>query len=568
MNRGTKPLCALTVFALLITAGSARGQAGPDANKPYDPTADALAAIAKADVGQYDWPTWFGWPKRNNTPHGVNIPTEWDVETGHNIKWKAALGSQTYGNPTVANGKVYVGTNNGAGWVKRFPPDVDLGCLVCFDEKTGKFLWQHSSRKLPQGRVVDWPLQGICCAPYIDGDRLWYVTSRGEVVCLDTEGFHDGENDGPFTAEPWTTTDDADVIWKLDMMSELGTHQHNMCSCSVLCVGDILLVNTSNGVDASHINIPAPNAPSFLGLDRNTGKVLWTDKSPGTNILHGQWSSPTFAVLGGQPQALFTGGDGWIYSFDPAGDGQGNSKLLWKFDCNPKGTRYILGGRGTRNELIATPVVYDDLVYIAVGQDPEHGDGEGHLWCIDPAKKLDGSDVSPTLAVDAEGKVLPVRRLQAIDPEAGEREIPNPDSALVWHYGADSREEYKKLPFEKAMHRTIGSVAIKNDILYIADFSGLFHCLDAKETTDDGKPVVYWTYDMFAAAWGSPLIVENKVYIGDEDGDVAIFELSREMKLIGEINMRNAVYSTPIVANNVLYISNKDTLFAITAEDK
>ena len=116
------------------------------------------------------------------------------------------------------------------------------------------------------------------------------------------------------------------------------------------------------------------------------------------------------------------------------------------------------------------------------------------------------------------------------------------------------------------MHRTIGSVAIKNDLLYIADFSGLFHCLDAKKTTPDGKPVVYWTYDMFAAAWGSPLIVEDKVYIGDEDGDVAIFDLADKMNLIGEINMQNAVYSTPIVANNTLYISNKDTLFAIAAD--
>ena len=28
------------------------------------------------------------------------------------MKWVAALGSQTYGNPVVADGKVFVGTNN------------------------------------------------------------------------------------------------------------------------------------------------------------------------------------------------------------------------------------------------------------------------------------------------------------------------------------------------------------------------------------------------------------------------------------------------------------------------
>jgi len=550
--------CALVaglLFGAVWTIASRAPQVRAGANNAsdYDPTQVALQQIAKMSVGDHDWPQWGGWTGRNNTPDAKNIPIDWDVEEGTNIKWKAALGSQTYGNAVVANGKVYVGTNNGAGYVKRYPRNVDLGCLLCFDEKTGKLLWQHSSPKLPTGRVHDWPLQGICCAPFADGDRIWYVTSRGEVVCADAEGFHDGENDGPFDAEDNQNKDEADVVWKYDMMGEMGVSQHNMCSCSVTCAGDVLLVNTSNGLDESHINLPAPNAPSFIAMDRNTGKVLWHDKSPGTSILHGQWSSPTYAVLSGRPQALFAGGDGWLYSFAPKGDGKGNSKLLWKFDCNPKDSKWILGGRGTRNNIIATPVVYNGRVFCAVGQDPEHGEGVGHLWCIDPSKS---GDASPTLAMSADGKPLPHRRLRAIDTEQGEKAIPNPNSAVIWHYTSWGEE------FEQQMHRSCGTVAIKNDLLYIADFSGLFHCIDAKT----GK--AHWTYDMFAAAWGSPLIVENRVYIGDEDGDISIFELSAQQKMIKEINMENSVYSTPIVANNVLYIANKDTLFAITPGGK
>ena len=68
---------------------------------------------------------------------------------------------------------------------------------------------------------------------------------------------------------------------------------------------------------------------------------------------------------------------------------------------------------------------------------------------------------------------------------------------------------------------------------------------------------------MLAASWGSPLLVDNKVYIGDEDGDVCIFKLSKEMELIAEINMGNSVYSTPIVANETLFIANRSHLFAI-----
>lgn len=551
MKLNLKSLLALSVFTL-FTASLMQADSN---EKQSDPTADALNEISQRDVNPGDWPQWGGWSNKNNTPQGTNIPVEWDIASGTNIKWSAKLGSQTYGNPVVANGKVYVGTNNGAGHLKKYPSSVDLGALLCFDEKTGEFLWQHSSPKLPTGRVHDWPLQGICCAPYVDGNRLWFVSSRGEVLCLDTEGFLDGKNDGMKGESE--SKDEADVIWKFDMMGKLGVSQHNMCSCSVTCVGDTLLVNTSNGLDESHINLPAPDAPSFIGLDKNSGEVLWTDKSPGRNILHGQWSSPTYTVINGQEQAIFSGGDGWLYSFDPKGDGKGNSKILWKFDCNPKESKWILGGRGTRNNLIATPVVYEGLVYCAVGQDPEHGEGVGHLWCIDPTKS---GDVSPTLAVDKDGNPIPHRRLQAIDPEAGEKEITNPNSAEVWHYSEIDADGDGEVAFEETMHRSCGTVAIKDDILYIADFSGLFHCLDAKT----GKP--YWTYDMFAAAWGSPLIVEGKVYIGDEDGDITIFELSKEQNILGEINMDNAVYSTPIVANNVLYIANKSTLFAIEAQ--
>ena len=465
---------SLVAVGLLLALAVVQPVPAQEKKEKYEPTATALAEIAEMKVGKHDWPQFFGWKGRNNTPDGVNIPVKWDVEKGLNIKWKVKLGSQTYGNTVVANGKVYIGTNNSGGYISRYPSRV--------------------------------------------------------------EGTHE-----------------ADVIWRFDMMGSLGSSQHNMCSCSVTCVGDVLLVATGNGVDESHINLPAPNAPSFFAIDRNTKKLLWTDKSPGAAILHGQWSSPTFAVIDGRPQALFAGGDGWLYSFDPKGDGKGNAKLWWKFDANPKESKWILGGRGTRNNIIATPVVYDGLIYCAVGQDPEHGEGVGHLWCIDPTKS---GDVSPELGVDANGKPTPHRRLQAVLSRNGEKAVPNPNSAAVWHYSKTGPA------FEQTMHRSCGTVAIKNDLLYIADFSGLLHCLNAKT----GKP--NWTYDMFASSWGSPLIVEDKVYIGDEDGDVVIFKLSAKQEMVAEINMGNAVYSTPIVANNVLYVSNKDTLFAISADGK
>ena len=117
-----------------------------------DPTTLLQAELAKLKVQPGDWPQWGGWSSKNNTPPGKNIPLSWDIKTKQNILWEVELGSQSYGNPVVANGKVYVGTNNHRGYVAKYPPDIDLGVLLCFDTD-GHFLWQHSNRKLPSGAV-------------------------------------------------------------------------------------------------------------------------------------------------------------------------------------------------------------------------------------------------------------------------------------------------------------------------------------------------------------------------------------------------------------------------------
>ena len=110
---------------------------------------------------------------------------------------------------------------------------------------------------------------------------------------------------------------------------------------------------------------------------------------------------------------------------------------------------YQLGGRATRNQIIAFPAIYDGLVYIAVGEDPEHGEGVGHLWCLDPAHRINGADVSPDLAVDAASNFIPPRRLQAVNVKLGEGTVPNPDSAVCWHYGSQDRNANGKIEFEE-----------------------------------------------------------------------------------------------------------------------
>lgn len=480
------------------------------------------------------WPMWGGTPDRNMVNmEASSLPATWDIETGKNVKWVATLGSQSYGNPVVARGKVFVGTNNES--VKNPKIRGDKGVVMCFDQATGKFLWQAVHDKLPTGRVNDWPEQGVCSSPVVDGDRLYYVSNRCEVVCLDTEGFYDGENDGPIQDERYQEKIDADFVWTFNMMDELGVFPHNMSNCSPLLVGDYLYVITSNGVDEGHINIPSPFAPSFICLNKNTGELVWEDASPGDRIYHGQWSSPSYGVVNGKPQVYFAGGDGWLYAFAPEGDpdNPGASKLIWKFNCNPAEARWILGGRGTANNIIATPVFYNNRVYIGVGQDPEHLDGEGHLWCIDATKT---GDVSPFIGEWDER--------ERIWRSKGD----NPSSAMVWHYG------YKNFG------RTIATVAVADGLVYAAELAGYLHCLDA-ETGE-----LYWKHDLLSAVWGSPYVADGKVYIGDEDGEVTVFAHSKEKQVLGEMYMGDSVYSTPVAVGKTLFIMTRSRLYCIEQE--
>ena len=180
-----------------------------------------LSAGPAAAESTEELPTamWGGSLSRNMVSDEKGLPTTWDVDSGQHIQWSVELGSQTYGGPLIVGDKVLMGTNNQG---ERNPAvKGDQGVLMAFDRADGSFLWQITHSKLPAGRVNDWPQQGICSTPFVEGERLWYVSNRCELVCADLEGMADGENDGPFTGETQTGAKDGDILWSLDMIAEL-----------------------------------------------------------------------------------------------------------------------------------------------------------------------------------------------------------------------------------------------------------------------------------------------------------------------------------------------------------
>ena len=463
-------------------------------------TITAPAPMSAGEPGTGEWPMWGGTADRNMVSEMTGLPTEWDVDSGMNVRWVAELGSQSYGNPVVASGMVFVGTNNE---LERDPNQPgDRGVLMAFRESDGEFLWQQTHAKLEAGRANDWPFQGVASSPLVDGEVLYYTSNRGVVTALDINGFRDGENDGPITDEELTGEFDADVIWEFDMLEEVGSYPHNLSNSSPVMWGDLLFVSTANGHDESHVNVPSPLAPSIVAVNKTTGEYVWEDNSVEDRILHGQWSTPSVGTIGGVVQVVSGQGDGWVRGYVAE-----TGEKLWEFDTNPKDSEWPR----TRNELISTPVIVDGVVYLANGQDPEHGEGVGHFYAIDGTERGDITE-----------------------------------SGLIWHYDD--------------IRRSISTAAVVDGLVYMADFSGFLHCLDA----ETGEPL--WVYDTFAAVWGSPFVVDGKVYLGDEDGDVVVLEHGREMEVLAEMNMGSAVYATVVPANGALLLNNRNELFSLALE--
>jgi outer membrane protein assembly factor BamB len=201
-------------------------------------------------------------------------------------------------------------------------------------------------------------------------------------------------------------------------------------------------------------------------------------------------------------QVVNAQGDGWIRGYEAE-----TGKKLWEFDTNPKDSVWPK----TRNEVISTPVIVGDVVYISNGQDPEHGEGVGHAYAIDATKR---GDITTT------GK--------------------------LWH-------------FDK-IRRSVSTPAISDGLIYWPDFSGFLHCLDQKTGQE------YWAHDMFAAIWGSPMVADGKVYLGDEDGDVAILQPGKTLKVLAEMNMGSSVYSSPVAVGNTIFITSRNQLFSLGAK--
>ncbi len=474
-----------------------------------------------------DQPQWGQRFTRNMVSAETGLPDDFDPATGRNVKWVASLGSETWATPVIAQGRVFIGTNNNPPRDPRHKGDRAL--LLCLDEKDGSFLWQLVVPKLGPDPYLDWPRAGICSPATVEGNRVYVVSNRGEAMCLDIEGQRNG-NDGPYVDEgrhmvpaddePLEVTSiDADILWFFDIPNQAGTYPHDAAHASILIDGDFLYINTSNGVDNTHRKIRCPDGPSLIVLDKKTGRLLARDREGiGPRIFHSTWSSPALGVVNGRKLVFFCGGDGVVYAFEalrtapPEGEVE-TLKRVWRFDCDPSAPKenvseYLRNRDRSPSNIKSMPVFHNDRLYVTVGGDIWWGKTQAWLQCIDATKTGDVTS-----------------------------------SALLW--SCDLKDHCCSTP------------AVQDGLVFVADCGRQIHCVDA------GTGEVLWTHEAKGELWASTLVADGKVYVGTRRRDFWVLAASREKRIISTVQLDSATASTPVAANGVLYVTTMKKLYAL-----
>jgi outer membrane protein assembly factor BamB len=480
--------------------------------------------------------SWAATPGRNMVSSATNLP---EYLSEDNLLWEiTGRGSYNhYSTPTIYAGHVYFGASARLFQCPVFEQvDRNEGSFHCLDQWTGEAIWEYPGEPAPfgtmsslvpdgdrlyavnaQGTLLCFDAKGMQDGndgPFLDesadiggapvtkhlGDVIWKVRVQ--------ELFPAITLDHGYAGTPLLL---GDQIW-ITSNHAIGTHQLQR-PCSLYHKehgpepGHPDCKHTYQNIDQFYHNYttdkPDDQKPPFiLVFDKQTGRLLAHDDGQVDIIRHGQWTTLASGRFGDEDLVVFADGGGKLHGFAIPDNQQldGSKPYLlqrrWKVDCvpdsykfHPDGTPkiYLTHDQGRKwsdeplpQELIATPVIVDERIYIAIGRDYMYGFSPGMLWCFKP---------------DGEGGI-----------------------AVAWQ--------------TDAVATTMVNAAVHDGLVYIADQPGRLHCLEAQT----GETV--WVQDISGgnprhhSVYSSPWVADGKVYVGTAKHYLCIMRAGREQELL------------------------------------
>ncbi len=419
------------------------------------------------------------------TPSGAKL-ANWTADLGY------STGPMTrYGNFLLLGGNVdgddLAGRNGTA--------------MLCLDARAGALIDSLFHARLPH-RANDMPGQAIKSKLAIDGEMGFYVSNRGELVATDLSQLSHGGS--------------LSVSWMFDMVTELGVFKRDAGdignpTCSPLIYGDSVYCLTGHGTTFGYgNNFPRrfpPNAPSFIALDKQTGRLNWKTEIPDEGLLLGQWGSPVVVSPEGVDQIVFPGGDGVLYGIDPQ-----TGSIQWSLPCNPKArTNWTPKSRGTKCFLDAKPTVHDDMLFVSLCQEQESQGVPGIILAV---------DVKPT----AKGE----------------------SPKIVWTYE------------NQQFGQTSGELSYQDGRLYGVSRSGKLIVLDA----ESGQALSLQSIGSPASLLGSLQIVEGEILVCS-DKELIRYSLAATPKCLARYRFPKTVENSPLIVGKEAFVTTRGQLWSI-----
>jgi outer membrane protein assembly factor BamB len=266
-----------------------------------------VAALAGLAARGDDWPTFRG-PARTGVAADTDLLERWPAD-GPRLVWRSAGAGRGYASPAVAGDQIFT-----LGDGLSTAPDADE-YLSCFDRATGRPLWRTKTGAAWTGGQPTW--QSSRSTPTVDGGIVYVLSPFGQLVACATE--------------------DGRELFRVDLDERLGGVK-----------GDPWGYSESVLIDGNRL-VCTPGGPhaTMVALDKRSGRPIWAcavPDDPGAGH-----ASIVIATVGGRR----------IYVQTTAGGAVGvdaqSGRLLWTYPIE----RTIA--------VIPTPIVKDDLVFIAAG---------------------------------------------------------------------------------------------------------------------------------------------------------------------------------------------------------
>lgn len=212
---------------------------------------------------------------------GSGYPTEWNGESGTNIKWKLKVPGRGKSSPVIWGDKLFI---TGA---------VDSHCeIYCIDKNSGEILWKGTASGIEgePSEIPEMDAEAGLAVPTaaVNKEYVCAIFANANMVCYDHEG---------------------NRKWAVNITSF--ENMYGYASSLLIYENTLLVQHESN------------KGLSVRGYDIETGKMKWETMRTG----HPVWSSPVLAEFDGKPQMVINGNP-TVSAYDPE-----DGKELWSTNC-------------------------------------------------------------------------------------------------------------------------------------------------------------------------------------------------------------------------------------------